>query len=1502
MKSRFIGTILGIIIFLFLVLGISLVTPPLYRAVNQAMNRVEENYISKISEKTGLGISYDSFSPSVLTGLSINGIKIYDSESKKEVVSLKKIHIGYRIGRVLKGDWQNAFTSLVINGVKVSYDPSSAPAFSEKIKSLGIEKKETVDQENLSSKKENLSSEKDSLKSQGEYFISPETMALINSYVFALPQSVKVKNISLDFSDGSSKIEGFLSAMNFRRGLDSQSVSGEINGRARFSLSFLEGQWLGATFNIKAQLVKESSAASAVITLGDYAKCDWSLGKMEYLVRFQDSSLSLMSTQRLQPYYLTFTMDFESGLASLLFSSRSLNPFSLVRTPVLEGIAGKLNGSTLTSEIKAEADLYKKTFSYDADLGVRLSRKIAPGGEDLKLKVDGDNKNINVREFSAEGQMAQASFSGSCNIPLWQLDGLLTVDHIVMNNGGVLSGDLYFEPQKKGFFAFIPQLFLDEQTLTAISLTVIPEKNALDFSLEMDDYSHSVNEGNEEGKIMIEGSFMGGKKPYIQASLELNSLFLDTPLKALGFFTDREGEDGLKKTAEGFKNYIVSNSIYISSDFSSFSFNSPYTILADTSAERRMAFASFDGNEQNLSVSKFSLVWGDINIDSSLALDYSPEEKQLIASLDSTVNSIPYSLSAMLSDWRWLNISGDYGLEASAEILKGEEKGENPLLSGTARFSSLPLSWKDMMFDICLESQFQADGIDDFLLHVEKLQLTELTSKLPRKPMLNLAFSVNEDGAFIEDAAWKDDIAVLEGKGQIFWNINSGILDSASLELSVSDSLSGEKALLEAKLTNPGLKPLEKIATDFYFDASADISSFRLAHFLEDQNDDDRMSALVNASGTFENPYISLNLKGFSMNMGGLPLNVSGNAAFVDGSLKIPKADAYWNMIKFENISTDINLEKWQGKAYCDIFMDLLGKKTHFPLNFTLASRSEEGEKSSLIPPVWDLAVDAESVKGDLFKDNLAIHALVSREEDSWTLTEENLGIFGFYADSGDVYLNVDESQPFHFSLSGRVIDSVMGDFALQNIYFDTEKLGYLINSEFFTVYSGILRARLDITGKLADPDFNGFLIAENTEFNFPDYIPEHFKNELFSVNIARDNIELPLTSFSTSASSVTARAFVLLDRWSIASLDVELKTSSRKGLPVDVNIPLVRLKGIINADVKLSLEDNTVGVTGDIEIRNSKVTVLNNIFEMAGSSQNDSNSVPWDIETDLNILVGQKVTVDLASFVRGLVSPNTPVRLTMDTSAGLWSINGDVVLRGGEVTYLSRNFYIKEGRILLNESQNSFDPYVTLRAETRETDDNGDSVTITLSAIRQKVSSFNATLYSNPAKSENEIMQLLGQIAAGDSSSISDMVSSTVDTVVQLTLFRKIEEGLRDLLNFDIFSVRTTVVQNAIKLNLNQNSSKAVTIGNYFDNSTVYIGKYFGDTLFADAMLHWKYDESRENDSSPLSGLVFQPEIGFEISAPFANIRWNFAPDLGNVLDTWVSNTSLTLAWRFTF
>ena len=107
--------------------------------------------------------------------------------------------------------------------------------------------------------------------------------------------------------------------------------------------------------------------------------------------------------------------------------------------------------------------------------------------------------------------------------------------------------------------------------------------------------------------------------------------------------------------------------------------------------------------------------------------------------------------------------------------------------------------------------------------------------------------------------------------------------------------------------------------------------------------------------------------------------------------------------------------------------------------------------------------------------------------------------------------------------------------------------------------------------------------------------------------------------------------------------------------------------------------------------------------------------------------------------------------------------------------------------------------------------------------------------------------------------------------------------------------------LQNSLKQWLTTDEeNKKLTIGNFFDNTTVYIGKYFGSSIYADAMLHFAYDEKKALEDGTSSGLRFQPEIGLEMDSPFGAIRWSMAPDMENAQYLWVPSTSISLSWKF--
>ena len=177
------------------------------------------------------------------------------------------------------------------------------------------------------------------------------------------------------------------------------------------------------------------------------------------------------------------------------------------------------------------------------------------------------------------------------------------------------------------------------------------------------------------------------------------------------------------------------------------------------------------------------------------------------------------------------------------------------------------------------------------------------------------------------------------------------------------------------------------------------------------------------------------------------------------------------------------------------------------------------------------------------------------------------------------------------------------------------------------------------------------------------------------------------------------------------------------------------------------------------------------------------------------------------------------------------------------------------------------------------------------------------------PPRSEAAVMQILGQVAIGNVSKenfLQTALTTATDLVAQIGVFKKTESKIRDFLHVDTFSIRTLLLQNAVFGNLfKANTDTPLTVGNYFDNTSVYIGKYFGSQIYADALLHLDYYDPLLAKGGvarkPVYGnLLFMPELGLEMSTPFFLLRSSIAPTRSDTL--FVSDTKLTFSWKFAY
>ncbi len=1514
MKSKVLKTVIGLILFLMIFAAALAALQPVYRRVNSALSAAEVKYMSLLTEKTDLVISYKSLSPSILAGIRIKGIEVKDALTGDILLTAKKAVLSYDLKKLLTGNLEEAFNKLTVNNASVFMDLDANWHFVDAInyRLLGHTPNEYHEQ-----------------------LLTPDMRKMLSNILYAFPFAVVVKNTDVTVKNTYIDAHVFVKNLRAKKTDDASSLSVSGRGTAIANIPALKNDTAGFAFTLSGTLLPRLDDSSLMLSVTENSAASYTLHRGEFLARYNDQHLNILSTQRLLPYVVTADINLENADVDVEVSMQNFNPFQLVKVPPLPDLAQQFVGSTLSGNFSLLYNVRKHSLMWTTNAAVDFAKKLAPQGQSLSFSLSGNNETISVGSVEAKGSLVSGKASGSYNIERMQPSGQADLHYFKLPNGNYLSAQLFLDPVGDGFSGYIPELaFTDTamntiQSINAVQLDFVPVDDTWAFELSFSDYTHL--ESDVPGSFNASGTFVSGNFPWLELSVAVDSFYLDSIAKAAGAVLEGDMQKTLTDIAPALERFIMASELYVSSDLTSVTFNTPYMVVASTEDEDPLvAIASFDGNDESISVTSLQVAFAKQYLEASADIDLSLEQQSAFFTADLQFNRIPYSLSGSVTDGKWLSITGDYGLAISSSL--------SAPLSGTATIASLPISIDPYLVSLSLDSSFTYSKNFGFAMQIARFEAEEMSGTLSFMPRLALTGNLSEQSFIISSLSYADNASALSGDGFFIWSKDEDVIDAFTLQLGAASDSSRERIELYASLTNPYAKALslQSLQSDWFWDAQLDISSLLMTRFLAGQHPDDTLSAQAQLSGTLDNPFLSVSLKDVSVDFNGKAFHAAGNALLEDGTFGISNLSASWNDIKLLNVAAGIELESFSGLAQATLDMAFMGKTLKAPLTITLQNQDEPYPENTpllamlALPDNFSLAIDSSKVSGNLLSTSIPLHLELNRYKDDasemWEFrTDDYFGASGYLFDNGQLALAVEESKPLHFILNGNITTEAI-QFNLSNFYLDMSQLAFLINTDLFSVYKGVLEGDLSISGLATDPAMEGSFVLTNFDFNVPSYISDHFTTPKIQLSLFENTLNVPPTEFRIKDTALTARATLEFDRWSLSSMRAYLASVGDRGIPVDIRTDLARVKGRALVSMNLDFEDAMLEAQGELEVKNTTISLMDSSDDLddedddfysnplkkkaereaAQAAKNSGEQkLPVDIAANIHFTVGEKVRLELNPLLRSLIAPGNEVDIVLDTSNNTWAVKGDVSLRGGEVSYLNRNFYVKEGSVSLNETQAKMDPLITVRAETRERDSNGDSVTITLEANRQYLSQFTPRLYANPAKSESELYQLLGQVALADSTSVSALLLSTVDYGVQVAVVRKIEDALRDLLNFDIFSIRTSLLQNAVRSGLDTSASsvaKRSSIGNYFDNSTVYIGKYFGTSLYADAMLHWTYDENKDMSGSETGGIVFQPEIGLEMEAPFANIRWNFAPDLENFADTVVSSTSVTLSWRLTF
>ncbi|MBO4403926.1 MAG: hypothetical protein J5780_01170, partial [Treponema sp.] len=1065
MKIRFSKSAAGTLIFLFLMAAVFAFLQPLYKAMNKVLKEFEEKYTVLLADKTGLALSYESLSPSILTGISFKGITVSDALTGEKIFTAEKAVAGYSIKKLFDRDFKNVFTDVKIYNVDFYYDSSKLVNVRKKFSELFPSRPRT----------------------EGEHFLRDEHRELIKKIVFSLPFDISLRNISFHFNSGKVNLGVTVFEADVKKNRRTLALGGTLDGVFTIDIPLKKVRPAGFRFSAKGNMLPVVDGSMFSVNITPYENAWYSLSPLTCLAYFEGSSFMVRTTEHVRPFGIIGGFNADNGRMNINLSCKSLNPFSVVRFPPSELLFREFGTSKLTSESSLIIDFPTMHYEWKSLSDVKLNQRFFAGGETVRFDADGDNDGIRVSSLNARGETLYADFEGALNLKTLLPEGYLHTEYFTLKNGNRLSGDVSVTSKNNSVYVSVPSFNMGERAFSSIEAVIVPRKGAVDFSASLSDFSHDEFDGNS--RVSAEGSLALGEKNYLECSVQVANLFLDSAFHAAGYIIDKKEGKGISSLVPSLSPFIMSTEIYFSTDFSDITYNSPYSIFANTQKDREFLLLSFDGNRNSINISQADLIYGKHSLMARASADISPEDRQLIFSTDFTFNSIPYSLSGIYSSGEWLNVTGDYGLTLVANFSYG--------VSGTFQFSSLPLSMENLLLAFSSEASFSYNSKDDFSVQIHSLEAEEIGNRFILHPKLSLSAELDSKGIVFSTLLYADSFSTLEGNGYTLWNINSGIFDSVNANFELSNPISSEKILFTGNLTNPlgGEISMQTLKSECFFSAEADVVSFPLRRFFSNQPADETMTASLTASGTFENPYINLALQNFSMQVAGTPLFIKGNAAIMEGKLSVPEFSLNWNHMQVSDVIAELDLETFDGTADGKINAAFGERTLYAPVKFTIENLSPE-EKGRFIPQNFVVSVDSPEISGSLLMEPFPFNVTLVRSPGRFDIiTNEYIGAYGEYLDDGSISLSVQEDKPLHFNMNGTLKGDRM-NVAVNSLYADAGLLSYLFNSSMFSLYSGIVTGNLNISGLVTDPDIDGEAFIRGLDFNLPSYIPEHFKTE----------------------------------------------------------------------------------------------------------------------------------------------------------------------------------------------------------------------------------------------------------------------------------------------------------------------------------------------------------------------------------------------------------------------
>jgi hypothetical protein len=1447
-----------ILVFSVLVILTVPVLFPIRAFMRNRMEEFRDSWIARAEQALGRKISYSSMNPSIFGTLDIRNVRIgspgESGDDPLPLLAVSRFRISYFFFDLILGR-PGAFRSVTIDRPLINIDRDRDGDLLD------------------------FFSARDSSMDQVRDILAlfPERLAL------------RVKNGRGTYSaEGNTYSAGGVS---FEASLNGERITARGKWRADLSLD-IPGSSLTAemTGRVAGAVDRNLRDGEAILTIPSITGNLFRIEKLEAALRLRDDVVSVRKEPDSLPYDYSFDYHIDSGLFSARWEGDDFIPGDLLS---FSGILRDYNPFlALRTGGKVEVIRNWEGLRCLLDVSGFIPPDLPIGGASFALSAESSGRYIDFDRCVFNLPQGRFEYRGGTGIEPFAPNGTLVLSNFSLSGEKGLSAELAVATRDNEISVFGEMITIGDTELSALDASLIREDEGLSFGLSVLRFSRVESyEDVRMSSLSLEGSQDPG---HVEANIRLDSFSAGDLAAMAAPFTPKGGDNFFQPFLGDIS---ITTEIFVTTDFKHILYNIPRLVVAYDGLGDVAALFSVSGTDQRFELTEGRVVWqdGGMTVTGYAAFE-NPADISFF--LMTSFFDQSYYIEGTFLDRRSLSIQGSYGISAyiTASALGG--------YSGYVEGNLVPVPWRGSVAQLSLSSALRYDSRDFWSLDMDRLELTGLAT--PVSPAVNFRFSgsADQDGALVPVIFFDDGKGALSGRAVFSWKPDFSDLGGSAF---LSGESGDEAYNLETSFSGGS----------FTLDLSG--SRMQIARVIPDS-----YNAL--ADGTVRLTWNSADSFNAEANLTSLTARIRNRQlqASVEASLD-NKSFLMRNLrLSYEGLDAVVpvlSVDLREASAWTEAYINGTAAGRNLAFSLSMESRFRRIES-------WLYVRDAlESFSGSLRVSGARIG---SREADSpfdfefardaslFTLSGGPQGMIRFRMDgTGDFYAGLSAPSPVRGTFSGTISPKTI-DAACPDLYVDLSALWELIppNPD-IALTSGYVTASFDVRGPLGDPEFFGTARGNSVGLRVMQYIPEDIRPVPFTVTIEGNEMNFGPIPARVGTGAGMARGWFRFDRWIPNTFIIDVDVPRETPIPFDFDISGFLARGLAAGSLKISIEDLVFGLKGNLLARNAEMSL--NTDEIAAAQNQDlfsGGSLPSVV--DITVTTGQKVEFVWPTTGIPILQANadmgTVLKVTSDSMARRFSLVSDVNIRSGEIFYFERSFYIKSGTLIFRENQIQFEPRISARAESRDRSDDGP-VTISLIVDNAPLFNFTARLESNPPLSQMEIFSLLGQNMSGttaDGSSVP-FISSTVDFLAQFQVVRRFERSIRDFLLLDMFTIRTQLLQNVLfgASGLRNPVDRTAGVGNYFDNTTVFLGKYFSPDFFSQAMLSLRYDANRtearfspwelSSGGLPLGGgMILEGEFGIEINGPLFNIRWNFLPLHPENL--FIDDTSFTLLWNWSF